>query len=103
MMGINVDLLKWFINFLIKKTSGSAFKNENISNEELAEELHKLENLIEEAKNQFSLSHWCCTFNILKLNSFFLFNPHISFNKVALHCCIIKIWFKIFNICIAHY
>ena len=48
-MDINVDLLQWFINFLIKKTSGSGIKNENISNKrpldlatrELAEELHK--------------------------------------------------------------
>ena len=34
-MDINVDLLQWFI------TSGSGIKNENISNKELAEELHK--------------------------------------------------------------
>ena len=38
-MDINVDLLQWFINSLIKKTSGSGSKN--ISNKELAEELHK--------------------------------------------------------------
>ena len=49
-----------------------------------------------------TLSHWRCTFNILKFNIFFL-NSHISFNKVTLHCSIIKIWFKIFNISIAHY
>ena len=36
-----VDLLQWFIKFLIKKTSGTGSKNENISNKELAEELHK--------------------------------------------------------------
>ena len=57
MMDINVELFQWAINFLIKKTSGgdatlarsetlaarnkSAIKNENISNVELAEELHK--------------------------------------------------------------
>ena len=49
MMDIKGVLLQWFINFLIKKTSGgaatlvnkSAAKNENISNKELAEELHK--------------------------------------------------------------
>ena len=37
MMDINVDLLQWFIIFLIKKkkTSGSGFKNENIYNKEL--------------------------------------------------------------------
>ena len=40
-MDFNVDLLQWFINFLVKKTSGSGIKNKNISNRELAEELHK--------------------------------------------------------------
>ena len=48
-MDINADLLQWSINVLIKKTSGSDIKNENISNKrppylptrELAEELHK--------------------------------------------------------------
>ena len=39
---MNTDLLQWFINFLIKKTtSGSCIKNENISNKKLAEALHK--------------------------------------------------------------
>ena len=28
MMNINDDFLHWFINFLIKKTSGSGIKNE---------------------------------------------------------------------------
>ena len=37
-MDITVDMLQWFITFLIK-TSGSSIKN--ISNKELAEELHK--------------------------------------------------------------
>ena len=41
MMDINVVLFQWFINFLIKKTSGSGIKNENISNKELGEELLK--------------------------------------------------------------
>ena len=41
MMNINLDLLQWFINFSIKKNSGGTFKNEVISNKELAEELHK--------------------------------------------------------------
>ena len=57
MMDTNVDLFQWSIHFLIKKTSGgattlvrsetlatrnkSAIKNENTSNKELAEELHK--------------------------------------------------------------
>ena len=37
-MNINVDLLQWFD----KKSPGSGTKNENMSNKELAEELHKL-------------------------------------------------------------
>ena len=41
MMDIKKVLLQWFIKCLIKKTSGSGIKNENISNNELAEELHK--------------------------------------------------------------
>ena len=41
MMDISVDFLQWFINFLIKKIVVVVFKNENISNKELAEELHK--------------------------------------------------------------
>ena len=41
MMDINVELLQWLINVLIKKTSGETVKNEIISNKELAEELHK--------------------------------------------------------------
>ena len=36
-----MDLLQWFINFLIKKTSGCGNKNKNISDKKLAEELHK--------------------------------------------------------------
>ena len=40
-MGIKELFLKWFISFLIKKTSGSVIKNENISDKELPEELHK--------------------------------------------------------------
>ena len=40
-MDINVVLFQWFINFLIKKTSDSGIKNENISNKELGEELLK--------------------------------------------------------------
>ena len=38
---VYLDLFQWFITFLIKKASGSGIKNENISNKELAEELHK--------------------------------------------------------------
>ena len=41
MIDINVDLLQWSIDFLIKKTSGGTFKSENISNKESAEELYK--------------------------------------------------------------
>ena len=37
MMDINRDLLQWFLTFLIKKTSGSGIKNENISNKKLTE------------------------------------------------------------------
>ena len=42
MIDINMDLLQWSIYiFFDKKTSGSGIKNENISNKELAEEIHK--------------------------------------------------------------
>ena len=41
MMGIDVDLLQWSINFLLKKTSGGTVKNDNIWHAELSEELHK--------------------------------------------------------------
>ena len=41
-MDVKGVLLQWFIHFLIKKTSGSGIKNDNISNKELPEELHKL-------------------------------------------------------------
>ena len=40
-MNINMGLLQWMINFLIKQISGGTVKNEIISNKELAEELHK--------------------------------------------------------------
>ena len=36
-----MDLLQWFINFLIKKTSGSGIKNENMSDQQLLENLIK--------------------------------------------------------------
>ena len=42
MMDIKGDLLQWLIICFIKKTSGGAVKNENISSQELAEKLHKL-------------------------------------------------------------
>ena len=38
-MDIKEVLLQWFISFFDTKTSGGTAKNENISNEELAEEL----------------------------------------------------------------
>ena len=40
MTDTNVNLFQWFINFLKKKTSDSGIKNENISDQQLAEELH---------------------------------------------------------------
>ena len=39
--GCQRGLSSMVYKFFDKKTSGSAFKNENISNQELAEELHK--------------------------------------------------------------
>ena len=36
-----MDLLQLSINFLIKKTSGSGLENENMSDQQLVEELHK--------------------------------------------------------------
>ena len=41
MIDVNTDLLQWFINSLIKKSSGRDIKTENVSNKKLAEELHK--------------------------------------------------------------
>ena len=41
MIDVNADLLQWFINFLIKKSSDRDIKTENVSNKKLAEELHK--------------------------------------------------------------
>ena len=40
-MDIKEVLIQCFINFLIKQTFGRGTKNENISNKELAKELHK--------------------------------------------------------------
>ena len=40
MMDVKGVLLQWFINFLIKTTSSDSVRNENMSNQELAEELH---------------------------------------------------------------
>ena len=41
MKDIKGVFLRWFINSVIKKTSGSGIKNENIPNKELAEESHE--------------------------------------------------------------
>ena len=41
MRDINADLLQWPINLLMKKSCGSGIKNEKISNQQLAEKLHK--------------------------------------------------------------
>ena len=41
MTDIKEVLLQWFINFLTKKTSGKAIKNEIMSNKELAGEFEK--------------------------------------------------------------
>ena len=40
-MYINADLLQCFIKYLIKRTSSSGNKNENMSDQQLTEELHK--------------------------------------------------------------
>ena len=55
-MDVNVDLLQLFINFLIKKSSGSnicyisAIKNEVMSNQQLAEDCTS--QLLEKLKNE---------------------------------------------------
>ena len=41
MMDINVELLQWIINFLIKNLLVVVLKKKNIPNKKLAEELHK--------------------------------------------------------------
>ena len=41
MMDVKEVLLWWFTTFLIKQTSGSGIKNEKMSDQQLAEELHK--------------------------------------------------------------
>ena len=41
MINFCMDLLQWYINCLIKRTSGGTVKNEIISNKESAEELPK--------------------------------------------------------------
>ena len=41
MSNVKGVLLQWFVNFLIKKTCGRGIKNENMSDQQLAERLHK--------------------------------------------------------------
>ena len=41
MMDINLGLLQRSVDSLIKNTFGGTIKNENMSNKELAEEIHK--------------------------------------------------------------
>ena len=41
MMDIKGVLLQWFVNILIKITSVGPVKNENMSDQELVQELHK--------------------------------------------------------------
>ena len=41
MSNVKAVLLQWFVNFLIKKTCGRGIKNENMSDQQLAERLHK--------------------------------------------------------------
>ena len=43
--GYQLGLASMVYDFFDKKTSGSSIKNENISNKELAQELHKQESL----------------------------------------------------------
>ena len=41
MININADLLQWFVNSLIKRSSGVAIKRKISSNQKLVKELHK--------------------------------------------------------------
>ena len=41
MLGIKEVLVQWFTNSLIKKSSVGGIKNENMSDQQLAKELHK--------------------------------------------------------------
>ena len=40
-MDINVNVLQWFTNFMIKTTFGGSVNNQIMSNQELAEESNK--------------------------------------------------------------
>ena len=90
MMDIRGVLLQWFINFFDKKTSSSAVKNKNMSNQELAEELHKpvIENL-EKRKvySPFINNIWSADLADMQLIS--------KFNKeVRFKLCVIDIFIK---------
>ena len=73
-------LLQWFINFFIKKTSGSGIKNENISNKELDEDLCKP--IIRKFKNRkvhspFVDNIWGADLNKrIRFSIIFLVNTH---------------------------
>ena len=41
MININADLLQWFVNSLIKRSSGVAIRRKISSNQKLVKELHK--------------------------------------------------------------
>ena len=88
MMDINAEFLQWFINFLIKKTSGSGIKIENIPNKELSEEL--LKPIIRKFKKRklqssFIDNIWCADLADMQLRS--------KFNKgFSILLCIIDIF-----------
>ena len=50
MSNVKGVLLQWFVNFLIKKTCGRGIKNENMSDQQLAERLHN--QLLEDLRNE---------------------------------------------------
>ena len=70
MMDIKEAFFQWSINFLIKKTSGSSFKNENMLDLQLAEYLHKtIIKKIREKKSTITfyrqyLGFWSCWYAI---------------------------------------
>ena len=63
MIDIKGVLIQWFINFLIRKTSVGAVKNEIMQNKELAEVLHKpiLESFGEKGTLIFYRQHLGCS------------------------------------------
>ena len=73
MMDIKEAFFQWSINFLIKKTSGSSFKNENMPDLQLAEYLHKtIIKKIREKKSTITfyrqyLRFWSCWYAIHRL------------------------------------